>query len=80
MKKLSIKYEMEYEFDEQDASCITAEMEYLADDYPDEEEKDLFDSALYNVLRGFGVSNDEIDQIIEGDNFDTIYKWWKENR
>lgn len=80
MQKLSIKYEMEYEFDEQDASCITEEMEYLADDYPDEEEKDLFDSALYNVLRGFGVSNDEIDQIIEGDNFDTIYKWWKENK
>lgn len=80
MKKLPIKYEMEYEFDEKDASCITVEMEYLADDYPDEEEKDLFDSALYNVLRSFGISNDEIDEITKGDNFDTIYKWWKENR
>lgn len=80
MKELEVKYEMSYTFDEQDLLWINDEIAFLKHEYPNIDEEECLEHALYSYLHNeVDCSESECETIIS-EHFDAIYKWWKENK
>lgn len=80
MKKLNIRYEMIFTFDEWLITCINNEWEYALDEIEGTEaEEEIFEIALaYALADCCDVSYNERKAILSQSH--EIYKWWKENK
>lgn len=80
MKKLNIRYEMNFTCDEWLIKCINDAWEYALEDIEGTEtEEEIFVIALgYALTDNYDVGYNECEAIMAQSH--EIYKWWKENK